>query len=68
MKLSLFVCRYKKTSTGKVGHVVRIDVCHSPKLDSKSFFSTRFDLLAKQTNKQTTKSAIKVFIIMITRV
>ena len=30
MKLSLFVCRYKKKSTGKVGHVVRIDVCHSP--------------------------------------
>ena len=30
MKMSLFVCRYKKKSTGKVGHVVPIDVCHSP--------------------------------------
>ena len=30
MKLSLFVCRYKKKLTGKVGREVRIDVCHSP--------------------------------------
>ena len=29
MKLFLFVCRYNKKSTEKVGRVVRIDVCHS---------------------------------------
>ena len=30
MELYLFVRKYNKMSTGKVGHVVRIDVCRSP--------------------------------------